>query len=231
MDNVSRVIGVLLAIGCLCASGCIETPISGPTHSIPRDEWNDPIYVNYGDNLHERVCEVCSEYANNKPMRVSGEVDDVDMATYLWSMLQENNIKAVLVLGEPSDQVGSFGTPLDQCDHVWLICKKPNGSITVTTTPSIIYSDGYYGVRTTAEINKCVTECLENDFMYSNTVDNFAEAMLQADLREKCRKRCICERHVKSGTAKNFAYRFLYAKPSDLRADVGDRHIVGYGSR
>jgi len=227
---------VLVLISCVVMlSGCIESgSYSEPRHYIPYDDWHDPVYVNYGDDVNEDIKEVCWEFLQYMPTYMRGEVDCSDMAVYLWNKLQEKGVKTVLVVGSIDGEY----TPFNECDHIWLQCRTPTGCITIEpTTPAIIYSNGYATFRTESEVDELMvtnSERFQNDFfevydeMYPGAPSNIRELAMEIWIQSPE----VMERHREyhkyrfiedSSKFDKYSYGFRYAKPSDLRADVGDR--------
>lgn len=255
--TTATVIAVMLSITVIVLSGCIESgsspepetryvyleatptpvqtpiPTSQPRHCIPFDERDDPMYVNYNDDIQDDINEVCSEFAEYMPIYIRGEVDCSDMAVYLWNKLQESGVKTLLVAGTTD---GEF-TPFDECDHVWLSCRTPTGSITIEPTmPAVIYSNKYITFRTEEEVEELLTDSLDRAYKESRIKspgftdegfdDHWEECMDTEDMREL--KRSLEENFRYQSNEKpddfpDYSYGFHYAKPSDLRADVGDR--------
>lgn len=203
-----------------------ETPTPTPTptpepnlfHYIPHDELDDPVYENYDDNVNEHIKEVCSEFAEYMPAYMGGEVDCNDMAVYLWNKLQERGIKTVLVLGSTDGEYTSFG----ECNHVWLRCLTPNAGYTIeATTPAIIYSNGYRTFRTSDEIEVLVAEDMRE--RKASLPSGFEYAMDEETYEKRVRE-SYKSRFIEDTTKTDkYSYGFYYAKPSDLRADLGDR--------
>jgi len=154
---------------------------------------------------------------------MQGETDCNDMAVYLWNLLQKSGVKTLLVIGTPDGEY----TPFADCDHAWLACNTPDGYIHIEpTAPMVIYGNYVYTFRTSEEIDEDmaeVTKVLEEsgrDSVYKLMSPEGQEAALttiRSDLRYIRRER--------PSDYSDFDYRqgYYYAKPSDLRKDIGER--------
>ena len=157
----------------------ISTSNTGPLHAIISGGLDDPMYVNYNDDVDKDIKEVCLEFSQYMPTYMEGETDCDDMAVYLWNKLQEKGVKTLLVVG----RVGDKNPPFNECDHAWLVCQSPSGSIAIEPTiPAMIYNNGY--------------------LIFRNSKSSFTEDPTMYD---------------------KYRYGVYYAKPSDMRADLGDR--------
>ena len=212
------------------------TPVQ-PRHCIPYDERHDPVYVNYGDDVDDHIEEVCSEFVEYMPVYMRGEVDCSDMAVYLWNKLQERGVKTILVLGSTDGEY----TPFGECDHVWLRCLTPDAGYTIEpTTPAIIYNNGITTFRTSEEVDELMVSYTQKsrsnflklyDEMYPGAPSDLRELACEIWLEcpESVEKHDMAIEHYKcrfiedSSKTDKYSYGFYYAKPSDLRADVGDR--------
>lgn len=261
MKHNIMIVAVMLSVIVVLLSGCIEsdsspepevryvyvketpTPVQTPVptpqltpkpfHNIPYDKLDDPMYVNYNDDVDDHIEEVCSEFAEYMPVYMRSEVDCSDMAVYLWNKLQEAGVKTLLVAGTTDGEY----TPFDECDHVWLQCRTPTGIITIEPTmPATIYRNTYITFRTEEEVEEILTESLdvaykearsrtpmltdeEFDDHWEETMDDDYMRELQTEMEESYRY----QSNVKPDDFSDYSYGFHYAKPSDLRADVGDR--------
>ena len=210
------------------------TPIR-PEYNLQKSERDSPIYINYNaDVTEEAIMDVCSEYKDSL-VYIQSETDCNDMAIYLWNMLQKRGVKTLLVIGTPDGE----HTPFADCDHAWLSCKTPDGSINVEpTVPTVIYSNCVYTFRTQDEIDAYMESWEEesyrenrDDYPYLSD-EKFDEIWRSVttseegqELRSKLRAGARHIRRERPDDYSDFDYRqgYYYAKPSDMRKDIGDR--------
>ena len=153
-------------------------------------------------------------------------------------MLQKKGVKTLVVIGTPDGE----HTPFADCDHVWLACNTPDGLICIEpTVPMVIYSNYVYTFRTSEEVD----ESIENDVFLQSTIKQWERdkewwrelskeynidyksdeyELFQEELATiRSNRRIISSK--RPGDYSDFDYRqgYYYAKPSDLRKDVGNR--------
>lgn len=217
-------------------------PTTTPVHpecDLRGSELDSPIYINYNaDVTEEAIADVCSEYKDSL-VYMQGETDCNDMAVYLWNMLQKRGVKTLLVIGTPDGEY----TPFADCDHAWLVCKTPDGAICIEpTVPMVICSSCVYTFRTSEEVDEYMVKALEESkqdsirdireecpYLTEEEIETAHEKVLSSEegramlaaLRSSARY-IIRER---PGDHSDFDYRqgYYYAKPSDLRKDIGER--------
>jgi hypothetical protein len=208
------------------------TPVR-PEYNLQISERDTPIYINYNvDAAEEAITDVCSEYKDSL-VYMQGETDCNDMAVYLWNMLQKRGVKTLLVIGTPDGEY----TPFADCDHAWLACNTPDGNIHIEpTVPMVIYSNC---VHTTQDEIDAYMESWEeesyreirDDYPYLSD-EEFDTIWRSVTNSEECQERRIKVRsglqYIRSerpGDYSDFDYRqgYYYAKPSDMRKDIGER--------
>ena len=194
-----------------------STSSTGPLHAIVNGEQDDPVYMNYNSNVEEDIKEVCSEFSQYMPTYMEDEVDCDDMAVFLWNKLQEKGVKTFIVVG----RVDGEETPFSMCDHAWLVCQTPGGSMVIEPTlPAVIYSNGYLVFSSPAKIEEILNEGVQEGNI---SREEYEYIMNNEDVKKE-----IFERYkstfVEDPTIfDRYRYGFYYAKPSDMRADIGDR--------
>jgi len=210
------------------------TPVH-PEHDLQKSERDSPIYINYdADAAEEAVMDVCSEYKDSL-VYIQGETDCNDMAIYLWNMLQKRGVKTLLVIGTPDGE----HTPFADCDHAWLACDTPDGYIHIEpTVPMVIYSNYVYTFRTQDEIDAYMESWEEESYrenrddhpyLSDEEFDTIWRSVTTSEegqeLRSKLRSGLWDIQSERPGDYSDFDYRqgYYYAKPSDLRKDIGDR--------
>jgi hypothetical protein len=221
--------GVIILMVVVAATGCITptTPIH-PEHNLQKSERDGPMCVNYNeDATEEAIMNVCSEYKDSL-VYIKGETDCNDMAIYLWNMLQKEGVKTLLVIGTPDGE----HTPFAACDHAWLACNTPDGYIYIEpTVPMVIYSNCVYTFRTSDEIDKylentakrIMDERMRQD--PSLTLEDYETYIKMLKNDEEMRSKSRYDKQHRPGDYSDFDYRqgYYYAKPSDLRKDIGER--------
>jgi len=210
------------------------TPIH-PEYNLQKSERDTPIYINYNvDVAEEAIMDVCSEYKDSL-VYIQGETDCNDMAIYLWNMLQKRGVKTLLVIGTPD---GKY-TPFADCDHAWLSCDTPDGYIYIEpTVPMVIYGNRVHTFRTQDEIDAYMENWEEESYrenrddrphLSDEEFDTIWRSVTSSEEdQERRRKLRSGLRYIRSerpGDYSDFDYRqgYYYAKPSDLRKDIGDR--------
>ena len=194
------------------------TPTTEPLHAIISGGLDDPVYMNYNDDVEGDIEEVCLEYAQYMPAYMEGETDCDDMAVYLWNKLQEKGVKTLLVVGRADGKK----TPFGECDHAWLYCPTFTGGVTIEPTmPAMIYSNGYRIFSTPAEIDALVTNYLRENLSYSPAL--IAEVMNDDEIMKEVYE-ALKSTFIEDPTmSEEYRYGFFYAKPSDVGVDIGDR--------
>jgi hypothetical protein len=210
------------------------TPVR-PEYNLQKSERDTPIYINYNvDAAEEAIMDVCSEYKDSL-VYMRGETDCNDMAVYLWNMLQKRGVKTLLVIGTPD---GKY-TPFADCDHAWLACDTPDGYIYIEpTVPMVIYSNYVYTFRTQDEIDAYIESLEEESYRKSrddypyfsdeefDTIWRLAtNSEEDEEWRSKIRSDAWRIGHERPGDHSDFDYGqgYYYAKPSDMRKDIGER--------
>jgi len=210
------------------------TPVR-PEHDLQKSERDSPIYINYdADAAEEAVMDVCSEYKDSL-VYIEGETDCNDMAIYLWNMLQKRGVKTLLVLGT----LDGGPTPFADCNHAWLACDTPDGYMYIEpTVPMVIYGNCVYTFRTQDEIDTYMESWEEesyrenrDDYPYlsDEEFDTIWKSVTNSEedqeRRSKLRSSARYIRCERPGDYSDFDYRqgYYYAKPSDLRKDIGER--------
>ena len=195
----------------------ISTSNTGPLHAI-QGEIDDPVYMNYNDDVEGDINDVCYEFLQYMPTYMEGETDCDDMAVYLWNKLQEKGVKTLLVVGSDDGK----NTPFNECDHAWLQCRTPTGGITIEPTiPAVIFSNGYRTFSTPAEIDAFVANYLRENLSCSprEVVDAMNDEEKMKEVHETLKSTFIEDPTMSD----KYRYGFVYTKPSDMRADIGDR--------
>ena len=178
--KVEIIIAIIMTIVLGVMHGYVGADIHSD-HSELGVKLDDPVYVNYNDDVDKDIKDACWEFSQYMPAYMEDEVDCDDMAVYLWNKLQEKGVKTILVVGMLDGEY----TPFNKCNHVWLRCMTPDGGITIEPTiPAVIYSNGYY---------------------------TFSSGYYKSHFNED------------PNMDYKYHYGFYYAKPSDMRADLGDR--------
>jgi hypothetical protein len=214
------------------------TPVR-PEYNLQKSERDTPIYINYNvDVTVEAIREVCSEYKDSL-VYMQGETDCNDMAVYLWNMLQKKGVKTLLVIGTSDGE----HTPFADCDHAWLACDTPDGYIYIEpTVPMVICSNCVYTFRTSEEVDEYMIKTLEESkqdlirdireeypHLTEEEIETTYEILLSS---EKGQARLVALRssaryiiRERPGDYSDFDYRqgYYYAKPSDMRKDIGER--------
>ncbi|MHC1623036.1 MAG: hypothetical protein ACXQTR_00400 [Candidatus Methanospirareceae archaeon] len=210
------------------------TPVR-PEYNLQKSERDTPIYINYNvDAAEESITDVCSEYKDSL-VYMQGETDCNDMAVYLWNMLQKRGVKTLLVLGTTDGEY----TPFADCNHVWLACDTPDGYIHIEpTVPMAIYSNCVHTFRTQDEIDAYMESWEEESYRKSRDdypylsdeeFDTIWRSVISSEEDQELRRKLISGlRYIRSerpGDYSDFDYRqgYYYAKPSDLRKDLGER--------
>ena len=216
-----------------------ETTHIRPEYNLQKSERDTPTYINYNvDAAEEAIMDVCSEYKDSL-VYMRGETDCNDMAIYLWNMLQKEGVKTLLVIGTPD----GGHTPFAACDHAWLSCNTPDGYIYIEpTVPMVIYSNYVYTFRTSEEVDEYMIKTLEESKQdliryireeYPHLTEEEIETTYEIlSSSEKGQARLVALRssaryiiRERPGDYSDFDYRqgYYYAKPSDLRKDIGER--------
>ena len=212
-----------------------ETTHIRPEYNLQKSERDTPTYINYNvDAAEEAIMDVCSEYKDSL-VYMRGETDCNDMAIYLWNMLQKEGVKTLLVAGTPDGE----HTPFADCDHAWLACDTPDGYIYIEPTiPMVIYSNYGYTFRTQDEIDAYIESLEEESYRKSrddypyfsdeefDTIWRLAtNSEEDEEWRSKIRSDAWHIKHERPGDYSDFDYRqgYYYAKPSDMRKDIGER--------
>lgn len=210
------------------------TPVR-PEYNLRGSELDSPTYINYNaDATEEAIIDVCSEYKDSL-VYMRGETDCNDMAVYLWNMLQKRGVKTLLVIGTPDGEY----TPFDECDHAWLACDTPDGYIHIEpTVPMVIYGNCVYTFRTQDEIDAYMESWEEesyrknrDDYPYlsDGEFDTIWRSVTNSEEDQERRNELISGlRNIQSerpSDYSDFDYRqgYYYAKPSDMRKDIGAR--------
>jgi hypothetical protein len=204
-------------------------------HNLQGDEHDSPIYTNYNvDAMKESIIDACSEYKGSLTY-MRGETDCNDMAVYLWNQLQQRGVKTLMVIGTPDGEY----TPFANCDHAWLACNTPDGFMFIDpTVPMIIYNNTVYTFRTPGEVDTYMQELDESlyrsrrddySYMSDEEFDTFWRLVSSDENVQEAnalaRSHARYDPHDRPGDYSDFDYRqgYYYAKPSDMRKDLGDR--------
>ena len=211
------------------------TPVR-PEYNLRGSELDSPTYINYNVDVTyvEAIMDVCSEYKDSL-VYIQGETDCNDMAVYLWNMLQKSGVKTLLVIGTPDGEY----TPFADCDHAWLVCKAPDATICIEpTVPMVICSSCVYTFRTQDEIDAYMERFdeesyreIRDDYPYlsDEEFDEIWRSSISSEeyreMRSKFRSGLRYIQSERPGDYSDFDYRqgYYYAKPSDLRKDIGER--------